>query len=124
MVHLLVIAGLVVGSVSRKRRSQILTAVLAILALSAAVVAGMFLPAPNVPIFLVIFALALSALRREEVKSGRKELSKSSRFFGIPVLGFGLHYAHWVDLRVRWYALLYSPIESLNCTTLLLLSGL
>jgi hypothetical protein len=123
IVHGLVLTGLLSALIAGNRRALIFNITFVFLTTSATVVGIFFLLPPNVIVFGLILILSISAMRAGYLQLGWSRLTRTSRFFGLLGLTFGFYYLHWVEPPVWWNALFFSPIGSLNCPTLLALSG-
>lgn len=118
LLHIVFLPIIVVGLLVKEKRNQIFSALIAFLALSASVASSLFMILPNIMIFALLFALILNAYRNGELNFEFKHSTKLDLLFGIVGLVFGFWYLHWVADPIWLNALLYSPLGTINCPTL------
>jgi len=118
-VHGIFLAVITVGLIFKKTRNFLFFLFITFLALSATVVSIKYMILPNILIFATILILIINAYLKKELNFELKEIEPVSKYFGIIGLIFGFWYLHWVEMPVWLNALLYSPLGSINCPTLL-----
>jgi len=118
-VHILSLAVIAVGLLFKKTRNILFFLLIAFLALSATIVSIKYMILPNILIFATIFILIINAYLKKELNFEFEELKPVNKYFGIVGMIFGFWYLHWVETPIWLNALLYSPLGSINCPTLL-----
>jgi len=123
IVHALFVVVAAVGLFFKRSRSVLFASFIAFLSLSATAVAVRYVIAPNVILFGVFFALILHAYFTKQLTFTLESVAPVDLLFGLVGLVFGFWYLHWVDSPVWANALLYSPLGSANCPTMLTVAG-
>ena len=118
-VHILFLAVVVVGLFFKKNRNILFFLLIAFLTLSATIVSIKYMILPNILIFAIIFILIINAYLRKELNFELKEIEPINKYFGIVGMIFSFWYLHWVETPIWLNALLFSPLGSINCPTLL-----
>jgi len=118
-VHMLFLAVIAVGLLFKKIRNVLFFLFIAFLSLSATIVSIKYMILPNILIFATIFILIINAYLKKELNFELKEIEPINKYFGVVGMIFGFWYLHWVETPVLLNALLYSPLGSINCPTLL-----
>jgi hypothetical protein len=77
----------------------------------------------NIIAFTTILVLIIFAWHNRELNFEFDEITSANKIFGVLALVFGFWYLHWVESPVWLNALLYSPLGSVNCPTLLTICG-
>lgn len=118
-VHVLFLAVIAVGLLFKKIRSVLFFQLIAFLTLSATIASIKYMILPNILIFATIFILIINAYLKKELNFELKEIAPINKYFGVVGMIFGFWYLHWVETPIWLNALLYSPLGSINCPTLL-----
>jgi hypothetical protein len=118
-VHVLFIAVVTAGLLFKNIRNVLFFLFIAFLSLSATIVSIKYMILPNILIFAAIFILIITAYLKKELNFELKETGTINKYFGIVGMIFGFWYLHWVETPIWLNALLYSPLGSINCPTLL-----
>lgn len=119
IVHGLFLATIAGGLAFRKIRNTLFFLFIAFLSFSATIVSIRYVILPNILIFAMFFVLIINAYRRKELNFGLENARPVTLFFGVVGLIFGFWYLHWVAPPLLLNALLYSPVGSINCPTML-----
>ncbi len=122
-VHVIFLAVMAMGLMVKKTRNILFCSFIAFLSLSATAVSIKYVILPNIIIFATIFALIMIAYFRKELNFNFEDITPVNKYFGIAGLIFGFWYLHWVESPIWLNALLYSPLGSVNCPTLLTISS-
>ncbi len=107
----------------KKYRNIVFFSFIAFLSLSAAVISIKYMIFPNIIMFATIFVLIIYAYLKKELIFEFEDITSVNKYFGILGLIFGFWYLHWVESPILLNALLYSPLGSVNCPTLLTISA-
>jgi hypothetical protein len=118
-VHVIFIAVVTAGLLFKKIRNVLFFLFIAFLSLSATIISIKYMILPNILLFATIFILIITAYLRKELNFEFEEMGIVNKYFGIIGMIFGFWYLHWVETPVWLNALLYSPLGSINCPTLL-----
>ena len=118
-VHVIFLAVAAVGLLFNKTRNVLFFLFIAFLSLSATIVSIKYMILPNILIFATIFILIINAYLKKELDFEFKEIEPVNKYFGVAGMIFGFWYLHWVETPIWLNALLYSPLGSINCPTLL-----
>ena len=116
--HILFLTVFVVGLVLKKIRTVLFTFFIALISLSALVVAVAYMILPNIIIFAMFLGLIIHAYLKKKLNFELKNIAGTNVFFGIVGLVFGFWYLHWVESPLWLNALLYSPLGIVNCPTM------
>jgi hypothetical protein len=118
-VHVIFLAVAAIGLLLKKTRNVLFFLFIAFLSLSATIVSIKYMIIPNILIFATIFILIINAYLKKELNFELKEIEPVSKYIGIVGMIFGFWYLHWVGTPIWLNALVYSPLGSINCPTLL-----
>ena len=116
--HILFLTVFVVGLVLKKIRTVLFTFFIALISLSALVVAVAYMILPNIIIFAMFLGFIVHAYLKKKLNFELKNIAGTNVFFGIVGLVFGFWYLHWVESPIWLNALLYSPLGIVNCPTM------
>ena len=119
LVHFVLLSTIAIGLLIKSTRNRLFTAFIMFLSLSALVASIIFMILPNVIIFALFLVLIVNGHLKGELTFELGHLRKLDLFFGIVGLVFGFWYLHWVDEPVWLTAILYSPLGTINCPTML-----
>ena len=122
-VHFLFLAVIGLGFFVAKMRNGVFSLFIAFLSLSATIVSVKYVIAPNIIIFGMFFVFTIHAYLTKKLNFDLKNIAPVNLLFGILGLVFGFWYLHWVESPVWLNALLYSPLGSLNCPTMVTICG-
>lgn len=123
LTHVLFIIVIATGLLVKKYRNIVFFSFIALLSLSAALISILYMIPPNIIAFATIFVLIIYAWHNRELNFEFEEITPANKIFGVLALVFGFWYLHWVESPVWFNALLYSPLGSVNCPTLLTICG-
>ena len=118
-VHILFLTVVIIGLLFKKTRNILFFLLIAFLTLSSTIVSTKYMMLPNILIFATIFILIINAYLKKELNFELKAIGPINKYFGIIGMVFGFWYLHWVETPIWMNALLYSPLGSINCPTLL-----
>lgn len=118
-VHIIFLAVATVGLLFKEIKNVLFFLFIAFLTLSATIVSVKYMILPNILIFATIFILTITAYLKKELNFELKDIEPVNKYFGIVGMIFGFWYLHWVETPIWLNALLYSPLGSINCPTLL-----
>lgn len=121
--HVLFLIVIATGLLVKKYRNLGFFSFIAFLSLSAAVISTYYMALTNIIAFGTILVLILYAWHNRELNFEFDEITPVTKFFGVLALVFGFWYLHWVESPVWLNALLYSPLGSVNCPTLITICG-
>ena len=121
--HVLFLIVIATGLLVKKYRNLGFFSFIAFLSLSAAVISTYYMALTNIIAFGTILVLILYAWHNRELNFEFDEITPLTKFFGVLALVFGFWYLHWVESPVWLNALLYSPLGSVNCPTLITICG-
>lgn len=116
--HLIFLAVVVAGLAFKRIRGWLFFGFMALISLSATLVAIKHVILPNIVIFGLLFILIIQARIAGRLNFDLKIVSSAGRFFGAVGLLFAFWYLHWVDDPIWLNAMIYSPIGVVNCPTL------
>ena len=118
-VHVTFLVVAVVGLLFKKIRNVLFFLFIAFISLSATIVSIIYMILPNIMIFATIFILIVNAFFKKELNFEFSKIEAVNKYFAIMGMIFGFWYLHWVETPIWLNALLYSPLGSINCPTLL-----
>ena len=121
--HVLFLIVIATGLLVKKYRNLGFFSFIAFLSLSAAVISTYYMALTNIIAFGTILVLILYAWHNRELNFEFDKITPVTKFFGVLALVFGFWYLHWVESPVWLNALLYSPLGSVNCPTLITICG-
>jgi len=121
--HFSFLAVIGLGIFVGKIRNSLFSLFIAFLSLSATIVAGKYMIAPNIIIFGMFFVFTIHAYLTKKLNFDLKNIAPINLLFGILGLVFGFWYLHWVESPVWLNALLYSPLGVVNCPTMVTICG-
>jgi hypothetical protein len=122
-VHILFLVVVGSGLLVEKIRNTIFSLFIALISLSATVVAVKYVIVPNIILFAMFFVLITHASLTKNLRFHLRNIAPVNLLFGIVGLIFGFWYLHWVESPVWLNALLYSPLGAINCPTMLTICG-
>jgi len=123
LTHVLFLIVIATGLVVKKYRNIVFFSFIAFLSLSVTVISINYMVLTNIIAFTTIFVLIMYAWHNRELNFDFDEITMANKIFGVLALVFGFWYLHWVESPVWLNALLYSPLGSVNCPTLLTICG-
>lgn len=123
-VHVIFLAGLVLGYFLPDNRDRLYSGLSLFLSVSATFVAGLYGLIPNLVVFGILSVLFATAFWRRQLRFEGVPAGPFSILLTATGLLFGFWYPHWVDTPSWLNGFLYSPLGSLNCPTLLALCGM
>jgi len=121
--HVLFLIVIATGLLVKKYRNLGFFSFIAFLSFSAAVISTYYMALTNIIAFGTILVLILYAWHNRELNFEFDEITPVTKFLGVLALVFGFWYLHWVESPVWLNALLYSPLGSVNCPTLITICG-
>ena len=116
--HILFLIIFVVGLVFQKIRTVLFTFFIAVLSLSALIIAVVYMILPNIIIFAMFLTFIINAYLKKKLHFELRNIAGANVFFGVVGLVFGFWYLHWVESPIWLNALLYSPVGIVNCPTM------
>lgn len=119
LVHISFLVVVVVGLLFKKIRNILFFLFIALLSFSATIISIIYMILPNILIFATIFILIIIAFLKKELNFEFSKMKSVNKYFAIIGMIFGFWYLHWVETPIWLNALLYSPLGSINCPTLL-----
>jgi len=122
-IHLILLVVIATGLIVKKYRNIVFFSFIAFLSLSATVISTIYMIPTNILMFAAIFVLIIYAWLNKELNFEFDDITPSNKYFGVLALIFGFWYLHWVESPIWINALLYSPLGSVNCPTLLTICG-
>jgi hypothetical protein len=122
-IHALFLGVVGLGLFMKKSRDTVFSLFLAFLSLSATVVSIKYAIVPNIIIFTMFFVLIIHAHFTKKLNFSLKNIPFPDLLFGIVALVFGFWYLHWVESPIGLNALLFSPLGSVNCPTMVTICG-
>ncbi len=123
VVHIIFLLVIALGLISNKMRNLLFFLFIAFISLSATIIAVNYRIIPNIPLFGLFFILILRAFFTKKLNFGSWGSGLPTLIFASGALLFGFWYLHWVDDPVWLNAILFSPMGSLNCPTMLAICG-
>jgi hypothetical protein len=123
LTHVLFLIVIATGLLVKKYRNVVFFSFIAFLSLSAMVISINYMVLTNIIAFTTILVLIIFAWHNRELNFEFDEITSANKIFGVLALVFGFWYLHWVESPVWLNALLYSPLGSVNCPTLLTICG-
>ncbi len=122
-VHILFLMIMGLGIFIKKIRNTLFSLFIAFLSLSALFISIKYGIIPNIIIFGMFFVLIINAYRVKKLNFDFNNIAPLNLAAGILGLIFGFWYLHWVDSPIWLNALIYSPLGSVNCPTMVTLCG-
>jgi len=122
-IHLILLVVIATGLIVKKYRNIVFFSFIAFLSLSATVISTIYMIPTNILMFAAIFVLIIYAWLNKELNFEFDDITPANKYFGVLALVFGFWYLHWVESPVWLNALLYSPLGSVNCPTLITICG-
>jgi len=123
LTHVLFLIVIATGLLVKKYRNMVFFSFIAFLSLCAAVISTYYMALTNIIAFGTIFVLIIFAWHNRELNFEFDDITPVNKYSGVLALVFGFWYLHWVENPVWFNALLYSPLGSVNCPTLLTITG-
>ena len=123
VIHIIFLIVIALGLILKKIRNLMFFLFIAFISLTATVIAVNYRILPNIPLFAIFFILILRAYFLKKLNFDFRRPGLPTLIFGIGALVFGFWYLHWVDDPVWLNAILFSPMGSLNCPTMLTICG-
>ncbi|MCK4251350.1 hypothetical protein KAX97_07870 [candidate division WOR-3 bacterium] len=123
IMHILFLTVIIFGLCFKKIRNVLFFLFIAFLSLFATVISVKYMIVPNIMIFALFFLLIVNAYFRRKLNFDLENSSTVSLVFAIIGFVFGFWYLHWVQSPVLLNALIYSPLGSINCPTMVTICG-
>jgi len=117
--HIALLLTLVVGLLIKNIRNQIFTTFIMFISLSGFVASIIFTITPNMIIFGLFAILIANSYLKGELNFDFTTLNRLDIIFGTIGIVFAFWYLHWVEEPIWLNALLYSPLGTVNCPTML-----
>lgn len=123
LIHILFVVVILLGLFIKKIRNILFSMFIAFLSLSVTFISVKYMIIPNIIIFGMFFVLIVHAYLEKNLNFDFKNSMPINLVFGILGLVFGFWYLHWVDSPILLNALIFSPIGTLNCPTMVTICG-
>ncbi len=117
--HIALLLTVVVGLFIKNIRNQIFTMFIMFISLSGFVASIIFAILPNMIIFGLFAVLIANSYLKGELNFDFSNLNRLDILFGTLGIVFSFWYLHWVEEPIWLNALLYSPLGTVNCPTML-----
>ncbi len=117
--HIILLLTIVVGLFIKKIRNQVFSMFIMFISLSGVVASIIFVILPNVIIFGLFTVLIAISYLKGELNFDFSTLNRLDILFGTMGIVFAFWYLHWVEEPIWLNALLYSPLGTVNCPTML-----
>ena len=123
LIHILFVVVILLGLFIKKIRNILFSMFIAFLSLSVTFISVKYMIIPNIIIFGMFFVLIVHAYLEKNLNFDFKNSMPINLVFGILGLVFGFWYLYWVDSPILLNALIFSPIGTLNCPTMVTICG-
>jgi hypothetical protein len=122
-VHILFLVVVGLGLLVEKIRNTTFSLFIALISLSATVIAVKYVIVPNIILFATFFVLIIHAFLTKNLRFDLRNIAPVNLLFGTVALIFGFWYLHWVEAPTWLNGLIFSPLGAVNCPTMLTVCG-